>query len=60
MTLSVAQQWLFQMPAALALALWTPIGIDGIWWSYPIGGFALAGRSPSCGFHRGPLALAAS
>jgi putative MATE family efflux protein len=53
MTLSVAQQWLFQMPAALALALWTPVGIDGIWWSYPIGGFALAALT-LVWFHRGP------
>jgi len=41
MALSIAQQWLFQMPAALALALWTPLGIEGIWWSYPVGGAAL-------------------
>jgi putative MATE family efflux protein len=53
MTLSVAQQWLFQMPAALALALWSPLGIDGIWWSYPIGGTALAAMA-LVWFHRGP------
>jgi Na+-driven multidrug efflux pump len=53
MALSIAQQWLFQMPAAWALALWTPAGISGIWWSYPIGGAALATLG-LVWFHRGP------
>ncbi|HEY6814342.1 MAG TPA: MATE family efflux transporter [Croceibacterium sp.] len=53
MTLSVAQQWLFQMPAALVLALWTPAGIDGVWWSYPIGGAALTAMT-LLWFHHGP------
>jgi putative MATE family efflux protein len=53
MTLSIMQQWLFQMPAALALALYTPAGIDGVWWSYPIGGAALAAVSLAW-FHKGP------
>ena len=41
MALSIAQQWLFQIPVAGILALWSPVGIEGIWWSYPIGGAAL-------------------
>lgn len=53
MTLSVAQQWLFQMPAALFLALWTPLGIEGVWWSYPIGGAALSALGLAW-FHCGP------
>ena len=36
MTISVAMQWLFQMPAAYIMALALPFGIHGIWWSYPI------------------------
>jgi putative MATE family efflux protein len=36
MTISIAMQWLFQMPAAYALALGTSFGILGVWWSYPI------------------------
>ncbi|MBO9517535.1 MAG: MATE family efflux transporter [Porphyrobacter sp.] len=53
MTLSIAQQWLFQMPAAWLLALWTPAGIAGVWWSYPIGGAALTAMTLAW-FHRGP------
>jgi putative MATE family efflux protein len=36
MTISIAMQWLFQLPAAWILALVTPMGLLGIWWSYPI------------------------
>jgi len=36
MTISIAMQWLFQMPAAYVLALGTSWGILGVWWSYPI------------------------
>jgi Na+-driven multidrug efflux pump len=36
MTISIAMQWLFQMPSAYVLALATPLGLLGIWWSYPI------------------------
>jgi Na+-driven multidrug efflux pump len=40
MTISVVMQWLFQMPAAYAIALWTSLGIYGVWWSYPIANVA--------------------
>jgi len=40
MTISVAMQWLFQMPAAYLLALALPFGIYGVWWSYPIANIA--------------------
>lgn len=36
MTISIAMQWLFQMPAGYFLALATPAGLLGVWWSYPI------------------------
>jgi Na+-driven multidrug efflux pump len=36
MTISIAMQWLFQLPAARFLALATPCGLLGIWWNYPI------------------------
>jgi putative MATE family efflux protein len=36
MSISIAMQWLFQMPSAYLLALATPLGLLGIWWSYPI------------------------
>ncbi|HXR51767.1 MAG TPA: MATE family efflux transporter [Steroidobacteraceae bacterium] len=36
MTISIAMQWLFQMPSAWFIALATPLGLLGIWWSYPI------------------------
>ncbi len=36
MGISLAMQWLMQMPCALILALRTPLGLDGVMWSYPI------------------------
>jgi len=36
MTISIVMQWVFQMPSAWIIALATPLGILGIWWSYPI------------------------
>jgi putative MATE family efflux protein len=36
MTLSLLMQYAFQMPAAWLLALATPLGVLGVWWSYPI------------------------
>lgn len=42
MTISIAMQWLFQLPSAWFLALATPMGILGIWWSYPIANGAAA------------------
>lgn len=36
MTISIVMQWLFQMPSAYLLALATPLGLLGIWLSYPI------------------------
>lgn len=53
MLLSIAQQWLFQMPAAWILAMWTPLEIEGIWWCYPIGGAALSAVTLAW-FHYGP------
>lgn len=37
MSLSLIQQWLFQLPIAWGLALGTPLGLLGIWLCYPIG-----------------------
>jgi Na+-driven multidrug efflux pump len=42
MTLSLIQQWLFQLPIAWFLALATPMGLLGIWWCYPLGNGATA------------------
>jgi len=36
MTISIAMQWLFQMPSAWIIAMATPLGVLGVWWSYPI------------------------
>jgi putative MATE family efflux protein len=36
MGISLAMQWLMQMPCALILALRTPLGLDGVMWSYPV------------------------
>jgi putative MATE family efflux protein len=36
MGISLVMQWLLQMPCALILALWTPLGLDGVMWSFPI------------------------
>jgi putative MATE family efflux protein len=37
MGLSLAMQWLFQLPSALLLTFVAGLGAVGIWWSYPIG-----------------------
>jgi putative MATE family efflux protein len=42
MTISIATQWLFQMPSAWIIAMATPLGILGVWWSYPIANGAAA------------------
>ena len=42
MALSIIMQWLFQLPSAWLLALTTPLGLDGVWWSYPIANTAAA------------------
>lgn len=36
MTLSILMQWAFQMPTAWIIALATPWGVRGVWWSYGI------------------------
>ena len=40
MTISIVMQWLFQMPSAWIIALATPLGLLGVWWSYPIANVA--------------------
>jgi len=40
MVLSIVMQWLFQLPSAWLLALATPLGLLGIWWSFPIANIA--------------------
>jgi Na+-driven multidrug efflux pump len=40
MSISIAMQWVFQMPSAWIIALATPLGILGVWWSYPIANVA--------------------
>jgi len=42
MILSIVMQWVFQMPSAYLLALATPLGLTGIWWSYAISNIATA------------------
>lgn len=42
MTLSLIQQWVFQLPIAWFLALATPLGLLGIWLCYPLGNAATA------------------
>lgn len=36
MVISIAMQWILHMPAAYVLALATPLGLVGIWWSYTL------------------------
>ena len=36
MGISLLMQWAVQMPAAWILAFWTPVGVLGVWWSYPL------------------------
>jgi putative MATE family efflux protein len=42
MTISIIMQWVFQMPSAWIIALATPLGVRGVWWSYPIANCAAA------------------
>jgi putative MATE family efflux protein len=42
MTISIIMQWVFQMPSAWLIALATPLGVLGVWWSYPIANCAAA------------------
>ena len=42
MTISIVTQWGFQMPSAWILATATPLGLLGVWWSYPIANLAAA------------------
>jgi putative MATE family efflux protein len=42
MTISIIMQWVFQMPSAWIIALATPLGVLGVWWSYPIANCAAA------------------
>ena len=37
MGISLTMQWVFQLPAAWLLAFLTPLGVLGVWWSYPVG-----------------------
>ena len=34
MHLALISQWVIQLPLALVLAKWTPLALDGIWWSF--------------------------
>jgi putative MATE family efflux protein len=42
MTISIITQWGFQMPSAWIIALATPLGVLGVWWSYPVANCAAA------------------
>jgi len=42
MLLAIVMQWVFQMPSAWIIALATPLGVRGVWWSYPIANSAAA------------------
>ncbi|HTT99885.1 MAG TPA: MATE family efflux transporter [Rhizomicrobium sp.] len=42
MVISLVSQWVLQIPLAFALSKYTPLGIDGVWWSTPIANFATA------------------
>jgi putative MATE family efflux protein len=42
MAISLVMQWGVQMPAAWILAFLTPIGVLGVWWSYPAANSAAA------------------
>jgi putative MATE family efflux protein len=37
MGISLTMQWVFQLPTAWLLAQLTPLGVLGVWWSYPVG-----------------------
>jgi len=36
MTIGLVSQWALQIPLAFALAKYTSLGVDGVWWSSPI------------------------
>jgi len=42
MVISLISQWVLQIPLAFALSKYTPLGIDGVWWSTPIANVATA------------------
>jgi len=36
MNLTLISQWLIQFPLALVLSQYTPLGLNGIWWSFTV------------------------
>ncbi|MBV8976705.1 MAG: MATE family efflux transporter [Alphaproteobacteria bacterium] len=42
MTISLVSQWALQIPLAFALAKYSALGADGIWWSTPLANVATA------------------
>lgn len=36
MHLTLISQWVIQFPLALILSKWTPLGLNGIWWSFTV------------------------
>ena len=42
MTISLVSQWGLQIPLAFALSQYTPLGVDGVWWSTPTANVATA------------------
>ena len=53
MGISLVMQWVFQLPAAWLLARYTPLGVLGVWWSYPVAN-ALASALAVGWFRWGP------
>ncbi len=42
MVIGLVSQWILQIPLAFALAKYTALGIDGVWWSTPVANVATA------------------
>ena len=42
MVIGLVSQWVLQIPLAFALAKYTSLGVDGVWWSTPIANVATA------------------
>jgi putative MATE family efflux protein len=42
MIISLISQWIFQLPIAYVLSKYTSLGIDGLWWSFPISNVLMA------------------
>jgi putative MATE family efflux protein len=42
MVIGLVSQWVLQIPLAFALAKYTSLGVDGVWWSTPIANVAAA------------------